>query len=125
MIINIVQTKPGTELEQELNILTRDTHSPSGRLLREVLDIHCSNSAGYGTVYKVSSGHSGPDLAIEGYRELQNRCPSLLLALFETASMNSPHLEVHVQRTCMAELLNMTSEQAVSMLPKLIAWLSK
>lgn len=124
MIIQITQTTPGTELERELSILTRDTHSPSGRLLHEALEIQSTTSVGYGKVYKVSPKGVPSDIAVAVYKELTNRAPALLTELLNTAQMESPHLEIHIQNASPSDKTLLSSHERIAAIALLIAWMS-
>jgi transketolase N-terminal domain/subunit len=124
MIITLKQTKPGTDLERELAILTRDTHSPSGRLLHDALTIESTMTVGYGKTFKIAPKRVSAEQAVATYKELAHRSPALLEALLETAEKEGPHLEVHILNNGYEEPSTMTSHEQLEAIPILIAWLS-
>jgi hypothetical protein len=124
MIINITQTKPGTELEKELSILTRDTHSPSGLLIHEAINLSCSTSVGFGEVYRVKPKRCPVDFATAAYKELANRSPALLDALLLTAGKQSPFLEVNIQTNSNEEPESLAAYAKLARIPLLLAWMA-
>jgi hypothetical protein len=124
MIINIKQSKPGSDIERELSILSRDTHTPSGRLIHSALRMAITKTVGYGDIYKITPKKLPHVLASQAYRELSNRAPALLDALLETAEKDSPSLEVQILVSGYEERSDLSSHQRIEAIPMLIAWFS-
>jgi hypothetical protein len=124
MIITIKQTKPGTELQRELSILTRDTHSPSGRIIHDGIQIEATTTVGYGKTFKVTPKGVPADFAISIYKELSHRSPALLNALMEAALKDSPYLEITVLNNGIEDDPTLSSHERIETIPILVAWLT-
>lgn len=120
----ILQAQKGTELECELSILARDTHSPSGLLIQNALNIFVTVNVGYGTTYQISSGECGPGMAVEAYRELTNRAPALLTALLDMANSKHKKLEVRIGSQLARDKSVLSSHEKIAAIPLLVAWLA-
>lgn len=124
MIITTKQTKPGTDLERELAILTRDTHSTSGKIIHDAIQIEATTIVGYGKTFKISPKGSEADLSVMLYKELNHRSPALLDALMEAALRDSPHLEVEILTNGYEDKSAFSSHERIENIPTLISWLS-
>lgn len=124
MIINIKSASNDHMIARELRHLADDSHTPSGMLIRDGIEVKRIVRSSTQVIYQVEPRSAHPNVALAIISELKNRSPELLMALLDTARRGSPFLEVHVEDGKSDIATSIDASEKLMLLPLLIAWLS-
>lgn len=113
-------------INNELNALSIETHSPSSALIHSALKILQKTEIGYGNTFTITPRSETAHLAIMAAREMEARCPSLLAVILDAITANKQSIIIEIPNSVSLETKknhHLTGHEIIQNLPKIIQWL--